>query len=436
MIARRCLLIAWIGLLAASSTAAAELIPTPTFSDHVVPTVEVPDAEETVGTLLDVTLLIVALALASWFAIRGRSRRKLLLLSIASLAWFGFYREGCVCSIGAIQNVALAIGDADYAVPLGVLAFFALPLVFTLFFGRTFCASVCPLGAVQEVVAVRSVKVPVWLEHALGVLPFVYLGAAVIFAASGTAFVICRYDPFVAFFRLAGNVDLLIFSFCMVAIGLFVGRPYCRFLCPYGALLGLLSRLSKWHLSIVPSECIQCHLCEDACPYGAIQPPTVPLSTASRQRGRRRLIALLVACPLLVAGLAWLATTWAVPLARWHPRVQLAEQVRLEELKQTTETTDASEAFLSSGQSQSQLYAEAIEIKQRFVRLGGWLGAWIGLVLGCKLLALSVRRQRVDYHPQRSGCVSCGRCFKSCPVELVRLGVIQDVSEMVEEVPA
>ena len=39
------------------------------------------------------------------------------------------------------------------AVPLAVVAFFALPLVFALFFGRTFCAAVCPLGAVQELVA-------------------------------------------------------------------------------------------------------------------------------------------------------------------------------------------------------------------------------------------------------------------------------------------
>jgi ferredoxin len=70
------------------------------------------------------------------------------------------------------------------------------------------------------------------------------------------------------------------------------------------------------------------------------------------------------------------------------------------------------------------------------VRIGGWLGAWVGLVLSVKLVQLSIRRRRTDYHPQQTGCVSCGRCFKSCPVELVRLGLIQDVSEVVEETPA
>ena len=89
-----------------------------------------------------------------------------------------------------------------------------------------------------------------------------------------------------AFFRLGGNANMLIFGSCVLLIGVFVGRPYCRYLCPYGAVLALLSRVSKWHLRIVPGDCIQCRLCEDACPYGAIQPPTVPQSPEQRRRGQ------------------------------------------------------------------------------------------------------------------------------------------------------
>ena len=162
----------------------------------------------------------------------------------ASLLWFGFVRKGCVCSIGATQNITLAVFRPDYVVPLSVVAFFVLPLLFTVFFGRTFCASVCPLGAVQELIAVRSLRVPRWLDHTLGVIPYVYLGAAVLFAATGTAFVICRYDPFVAFFRLGGNANIVIFGVCLLLIGVFVGRPYCRYLCPYGAMLAMLSKFA------------------------------------------------------------------------------------------------------------------------------------------------------------------------------------------------
>ena len=61
----------------------------------------------------------------------------------------------------------------------------------------------------------------------------------------------------------------------VLVLSTFVGRPYCRFLCPYGALLGLLSRVSWKHATITPDECINCKLCEDACPFGAIEPANV-----------------------------------------------------------------------------------------------------------------------------------------------------------------
>ena len=180
---------------------------------------------------------------------KGRSRTGLFLLSIVSLAWLGFWRKGCVCPIGAIQNVTQAIFDKDYAAGGMVIAIFVLPLVFTLFFGRSFCASVCPLGAVQELVAVRPVQVPTWIDHALGLLAYVYLGAAVLFAATGSAWIICRYDPFVGLFRLTSSASMLALSAAFLGVGLFIGRPYCRWLCPYGAILALLSRVSWRHLT-------------------------------------------------------------------------------------------------------------------------------------------------------------------------------------------
>jgi polyferredoxin len=423
-------------ILANGALAEQRLIPTPSFSAHPIPTADVPDVDSGYWQVADVGLLLAAMVLATYLALVRRSRRLLLVLSIASLIWFGFVREGCVCSVGSVQNAALAVGDAEYAIPAAVLLFFVVPLVFTIFFGRTFCAAVCPLGAVQELTAVRSVKVPRWIDQSLGLVPYVVLGAAVIFAVSGTAFVICRYDPYVAMFRLGGNANIMVFGGCILLIGLVVGRPYCRYLCPYGAVLSLLSRLSKWHLRIVPGECINCRLCEDACPYGAIQRPTVPQPVVERARGKRRLAWLLLAAPVIIALCAWLGTLWSVPLARLHPTFQLAEQVRLENLGRAVETTDASDAFRNTGRPAMELYSEALSLRQQYVRLGGWLGAWVGLVLSVKLIHLSVRRQRADYHPERAKCVSCGRCFRSCPVELVRLGLIDDVSEMVKETRA
>lgn len=422
-----------LGWALSASALASDLIPTPEFAEHAIPVSMPPAAESMAWEWINILILAGALGLASYLALVSRSRRGLFLLAIASLIWFGFVRDGCVCPIGATQNVAYALTDSGYAIPATVVLMFALPLVFTLFFGRTFCAAVCPLGAIQELVAVRSVRVPTWADHALGMIPHVYLGAAVIFAVSGTAFVICRYDPFVAIFRLSGDVNMLVFGACLLFLGLFVGRPYCRYLCPYGAILGVLSKVAKWHTKIPPENCIQCRLCEDSCPYGAIQEPALPLAPQAKPAARRRLAGMLLLTPMLIATGIGLGMLLAAPLSRMDPQVRLAERIAAEEIEHVTGTTDASEAFRGTGRPISELYGEAVQRRDRFRTLGGWLGAWTGLVIGLKLITLSIRRKRTDYQPDRSRCVSCGRCYWYCPGEQVRLGLIRDVSEVVPE---
>ena len=233
---------------------AAERFPPPDFTSPKLPTLTTPHPRQDIYEYIDVLVLAAALGAASYLALKKRSRTGIYVLTVFSLVYFGFYRQGCVCPIGSIQNVTLTVVDSAYVIPLTVVAFFALPLVFTLFFGRTFCSSVCPLGAIQELVLLKPLKVPYWLERSLGIIPFAYLGTAVLLAALKSSFLICRYDPFVGFFRLTGDTAILIFGASLLLIGLFVGRPYCRFLCPYGALLGLFSRISKHHVTITPDR--------------------------------------------------------------------------------------------------------------------------------------------------------------------------------------
>jgi Fe-S-cluster-containing hydrogenase component 2 len=57
-------------------------------------------------------------------------------------------------------------------------------------------------------------------------------------------------------------------------VGTVIGRPYCRFLCPYGALLNLFSRVARRRVSITPDDCVICGLCENACPFDAIHEAT------------------------------------------------------------------------------------------------------------------------------------------------------------------
>ena len=118
-------------------------------------------------------------------------------------------------------------------------------------------------------------------------------------------------------------------------------------------------------MRIPPQECIQCRLCEDACPYGAIREPTVVPGGAERRDGRRRLAATLLLLPVLVGPGRLAGRRLEAPLAQVHPTVQLAERLRLEETGQVEGTTDASEAFRNTRPSPAELYAEAGELSHR-----------------------------------------------------------------------
>jgi ferredoxin len=415
-----------VSLLFGSLSAFAEWrFPPPDFveTNHQLPATPAPAARGLYYQYLDVAVLGASLAVATWLVLGRRSRRGVAALSMFSVAYFGFYREGCVCGIGSLQNVALALGDSGYAVPAGVLAFFVLPLAFALFAGRTFCSGVCPHGALQDLVLLKPVKLPSWLEHGLSVLPFVYLGAGVLFAATGSVFIICQYDPFIPVFRMSGRALMVLAGAGLLALGVFVGRPYCRFLCPYGALLKLAGSVAAWRLRVTPDDCSECGLCEASCPFGAIrQPESDTPEPEVLAQDRRRLVWLVLLLPLLAGGGGWLGGRFGGPASQLHPTVSLAERFVREgdTPPKTGVLTDEDRALERARQNPKALLTEAAAIRHKF-RLGGWLfGAWVGLVIGAKLVSLSVRRQRTDYEPDGGACLSCARCLEYCPHELKR----------------
>jgi ferredoxin len=241
---------------------------------YITPEVQRPRPRAAMWRTVDVVLLAVAMGVAAWLALWRRKRAWLVVVSIACVGYFGFFREGCVCPIGSIQNVTVGLTDPNYAVPYYVIATFVLPLAVALFFGRVFCAGVCPLGAIQELMTLKPIEVPRRLDKALGWLKWVYLGLAIYYAvlpAVDRDFVICRFDPFVGLFRFTGAAWLLIVGGLFLVAGIFIGRPYCRWLCPYGALLSVFSRYAWKSFSITPDRELDCGLCNDACPYGAIE---------------------------------------------------------------------------------------------------------------------------------------------------------------------
>jgi len=411
----------WMWLAIAAASYAVQRFPPPQFdTPRDIPATTTPAPKAASMELVDVAVLTAALSVAAWLVHKKRSRGWIVALMLFSLAYFGFWRQGCICSVGSIGNVTLAIFDRSYVLPLTVLAFFLLPIVFTLFFGRVFCGAVCPLGMIQDLVLIRPLRVPPWLEAALRLMVWLYLGLAVLMAATASGFIICRDDPFVAFFRFGANPQMWVISVAFVLVSIFIGRPYCRFVCPYGLILRQAGRLSKYGVTITPDECIHCRLCEDACPFGAIEIPTADWPDRQRAIAKRRVRLLILSLPILILIGGVLGYKAAPLLAHSNPTVQLADRIRLEETGVVRDTTEESDAFRTTGHSVESLYAQA-EVKGRQFTLGVMLlGAAMGLLCGLTVIRTHICVRRDDYQAHRAGCFACGRCFTACPREHLR----------------
>ena len=353
----------------AEEASAGPTIPPPDFeTDYTQPPLSPQTRDTHTREVAAAVLLVAALAIATWLLLYRRSRTGIFVLGIFAVGYFGFYKTGCICPVGSVQNVALALSDPAYAIPLVAVVAFLAPLFFAMVFGRVFCGSVCALGALQDVFLFeplsKRVRVPRWLDRALGLVRWFILGITVYLVASTGEFHLCRLDPLVGFFRMSGPAWIMLTGTGILVLATFVGRPYCRYLCPYSALLSVFARWPTKGVSITPDDCITCTLCEDACPFGAI------LAPAPEYRARRGMTAL-----------AWSAAAAFVLVL-------------------------GAAGYFVTGRTMG----------------GALLGVFLGLVVGTRLVSLTRSRKRTEYEVNHSSCLSCGRCYKSCPRERKRLG--------------
>jgi NosR/NirI family transcriptional regulator, nitrous oxide reductase regulator len=398
---------------------AQDRFPRPEFeSGHVYPTNQMPAPRAPVWEYIDVLVLTGALLMTTWLALKKRSRRGLIWMSVFSLAYFGFYRQGCICAVGSVQNVSLALFNTGYSIPLTALLFFIIPLLFALAYGRVFCAGVCPLGAIQELTGLKPVKLPKSVELTLALIPFIYLAIAILFASTNSQFLICRYDPFVGIFRLDAPYTMIIFGVLLLLAGIFVNRPYCRFLCPYGVLLNIFSRFAGKHLTITPAECTNCRLCEEVCPYDAIIPSDIDQKSVAPERSRKRFILYFLFVPLFAVTGAFLLYNLAPALSGANSTVRLAREISAEKKTGIESELKDVVAFKESGKTESELYNEEELIIGRFRNGSPWAGAFLGISFGIGMISLTIRTKRDEYKPHQGKCYSCGRCFKYCPIKV------------------
>ncbi len=403
-------------LLLLGEVSAQNRFPKPDFeSGYQYPDITYPVPDETLWTAIDIFLLVLLMSIVAWAVIKRRTRKPIIWVSIISVAYFGFFRSGCVCSIGSIQNVSLALVDNTYVLPLSVLLFFILPVLFAFLFGRVFCAGVCPFGALQELVNVKNYRLSKAVTTVLSMIPWLYLIFAILYAVTRSSFIICRFDPFIGIFRLGGDIGLITFGALLLVVSIFIGRPFCRFLCPYGALLSLFSRVSIWKVELTQKPCINCELCHNACPVDAIKPPYDNKVKESRLQGVKRIINYFVILPLMIVAGAILLRSVSPQLSRAHKDVRLYDMVMQHEADPQDILSVELEAFYGQGGTVEELTERYETIQADFKLYSTIAGALIGLVIGTTLIGLSVKRTRRQYEIDHATCVACARCFSYCP---------------------
>lgn len=176
----------------------------------------------------------------------------------------------------------VANGIFDRIHPAGLVIFLAA-MGLSLLLKRAFCSWICPFGTLSEGLALLGQKLfhrnftpPLWFDYILRSLKYVILGFFVLFifvlmdGESAYAFLQTPYNQIadikmLGFFKeitWVGNTVIL----ALILLSILIQNFWCRYLCPYGALLGLLSILSPWKIRRKESSCISCGRCTVSCP--------------------------------------------------------------------------------------------------------------------------------------------------------------------------
>ena len=390
--------------------AAQARFPAPEFESYTLPPMPLEELASD-SVLWRVLVLAVFLAAGTWFFYKLRSRKALLAYSVAGLTVFGFLFASCPCPVGMFQNIAEGIANGSYIQP-GVLLLFALPLAVALFAGRIFCGGACPLGAIQELLHWKSVFVPRPLDRILRMIPVLLLLVFTVCAVFGIGFPLCYAEPYLPIFLLDFATPFAILSAVFVIAGLFVSRPFCRYVCPYGVLLRFFSMFSVLKPRITAHECVNCRLCEQGCPNGAVLPPE-NAGTASQRRAGSRRISLLAACiPFALFAGGLFGVLGAPVLSSFHRDVRLLHEL------DAGIRSEAVEAFESSETTEAELRARVVKLRNGVLLGSTAAGVLFGALVMAELIAEARRRKEEEvYSIDASLCFCCGRCYAACPLE-------------------
>jgi polyferredoxin len=233
----------------------------PTLLDHA--------AEQAV----DIGLFLAFAALAMVSFLRRSVPLKYVTL-VVSVLYMGVYKSQLISVVNVFG--ALTANLPVFAYSMAWYAFAIFTVATTVLWGRLYCGRICAFGALTQIIDAVvpkrfQLEIPATIEQRAGYIKYGILFAAIGYYLATSEIAFYRYiEPFWLFTFDATPVLWTMVGALLVA-SIFVRNLYCRFLCPLGAALGLVSsvttvfKIKRW------SECSQCALCEKTCEWGAIR---------------------------------------------------------------------------------------------------------------------------------------------------------------------
>lgn len=185
-----------------------------------------------------------------------------------------------ICPFGSVVSIyqLITTGTMVKKVHEAANVVFGMILVSSVLFGPVFCSFMCPLGTVQEWIAtvgrrfgVKKVHVSQRNHKILSFGRYIVLVWVVYVTARSGDILFRDYDPYYALFNFyTGEVAIsaLVILFMVLITSLFIERPWCKYACPFGAVLGVTNKFRLFSITRREKTCIRCNRCYTSCPMG------------------------------------------------------------------------------------------------------------------------------------------------------------------------
>ncbi|TWH82676.1 4Fe-4S binding protein [Sedimentibacter saalensis] len=185
-----------------------------------------------------------------------------------------------LCPFGGVVTLynLFTLGTFIKKIHMSAVILMSIIFILAILFGPVFCGWVCPLGTVEEWIGKAGRKlfknkynnfVPKKLDRILRYLRYIVLIWVVYMTSVSGYLLFDKIDPYNALFSFWSEEaapSAIIVLVVTLTLSLFVERPWCKYACPYGALLGISNKFRIFKIKRNENTCISCKKCGHSCP--------------------------------------------------------------------------------------------------------------------------------------------------------------------------